>query len=72
VKEIRCIKCKKLICKAEPPYRLELKCPRCGELQTQYRSEMIDYSNMCMTAKTILELAGKNTNKKESVENEKI
>jgi phage FluMu protein Com len=60
--EVRCSKCGKLLCKAEPPYKLELKCPKCKTLQMQGKTEMIDFANMRTTVK--------NTNKKESVKND--
>ena len=33
MKEIRCLFCKRLLCKIEGEYRIEIKCPKCKELQ---------------------------------------
>jgi phage FluMu protein Com len=75
MQEIRCSKCNRLLLKAEIPYKIETKCPKCKTVQTQGKTEPIEFygakvfSNMIVSGKVMRPSELLNTNKKESVEN---
>lgn len=68
MQDVRCINCNKLLCKAEQPYKLELKCPKCKQLQTQYKSEILDFTKTIECAKVYFDIQGESTNKGECQE----